>query len=110
MTDSEKLDLILSKITEMDARQTSMDARLESMDARQTSMDARLESMDARQTSMDKRLNRLEVGQAEIKKELYMLNRQIADTYRLALDAWGKSTENRVWLETGSPEPATATA
>lgn len=82
MTDSEKLDLILSKITEMDARQASM----------------------------DKRLNRLEVGQAEIKKELYMLNRQIADTYRLALDAWGKSAENRVWLETGSPEPATATA
>ena len=96
MTDSEKLDLILSKITEMDARQASMDARLE--------------SMDARQASMDKRLNRLEVGQAEIKKELYMLNRQIADTYRLALDAWGKSAENRVWPETGSPDPATATA
>ena len=89
MTENEKLDLILSKITEMDAR---------------------LGSMDARQTSMDKRLNRLEVGQAEIKKELYMLNRQIADTYRLALDAWGERTENRVWLETGSPEPGTATA
>lgn len=67
MTDSEKLDLILSEIK-----------------------------------VLRQKVERLEVGQLEIKKEQYMINRQIADTYKLALDAWGQSVENRSWLENGA--------
>ena len=69
--DNEKLDLILEK----------------------------LNSLDKRMGNLEKKVSRLEVGQSEIKKELYMIDRRIADTYKLALDAWGQSTENRVLLE-----------
>ena len=67
MTDSEKLDLILSEIQ-----------------------------------ILKQKVERLEVGQLEIKKEQYMINRQIADTYKLAFDAWGQGVENRSWLENGA--------
>ena len=46
------------------------------------------------------KVERLEIGQLEIKKEQYMINRQIADTYKLALDAWGQGVENRSWILT----------
>jgi hypothetical protein len=55
--------------------------------------------------SLETRIDRLEVGQNGIKKELYMINRQIADTYKLALDAWGQGVENRTWLENGTLKP-----
>lgn len=71
MTDSEKLDLILEKVS----------------------------SFDKRLGSLEKKVNRLEVGQSEIKKELYMIDRRISDTYKLALDAWGQSAENRALIE-----------
>ena len=29
-----------------------------------------------------------------------MINLQIADTYKLALDAWGQGVENRSWILT----------
>lgn len=48
-----------------------------------------------------RRLNRLEVGQAETKRVLYRLERQIFDTYNLALDSWGQGVENRVWFTEG---------
>jgi len=35
----------------------------------------------------------------ELKKEIREVKHKVNDTYELALDAWGKSTENRVWLE-----------
>lgn len=74
MTDSEKLDLILSEIKDMKGEIKVLRQKVE----------------------------RLEVGQLEIKKEQYMINRQIADTYKLALDAWGQGVENRSWLENGA--------
>ena len=74
MTDSEKLDLILSEI----------------------------KGIKGEIQVLKQKVERLEVGQLEIKKEQYMINRQIADTYKLALDAWGQGVENRSWLENGA--------
>ena len=59
----------------------------------------RLDKMDARFEKMDSRLGKLESGQAEIRRELYKIDRKIADTYNLALDAWGQGAENKEWLE-----------
>ena len=78
MTDSEKLDLLLAEIAEI---KTEMNEKFE---------------------RIDKRLSKLEVGQAGITKELYIINRKIADTYGVALDALASTAENRKWLETGS--------
>ena len=41
----------------------------------------------------------LKVGQRELKKDMRVLKDKVSDTYDLALEAWGQSTENRTWLE-----------
>ena len=77
MSDSEKLDLLLEKMG----------------------------TLETRINQLDKKVDKLEAGQIGIKKELYMIDRQIADTYKLALDAWGQGVENRTWLENGTLKP-----
>lgn len=74
MTDSEKLDLLLTKV----------------------------QGMETEMQGMKKKLDKLSLGQLEIRKEIIMLNRKISDTYDVALDALGTSTENRTWLEKGT--------
>ena len=70
MTDSEKLDLLLTKV----------------------------QGMETEMQGMKKKLDKLSLGQLEIRKEIIMLNRKISDTYDVALDALGTSTENREWV------------
>lgn len=67
MTDSEKLDLLLTKVQ-----------------------------------GMEKKIDRLSSEQTEILKEVIMLNRKISDTYEVALDALGTSSQNRALLEKGT--------
>ena len=74
MTDSEKLDLLISE----------------------------MQSMKGEMQGMKEKIDKLALGQLEIKKEMYMLNRKISDTYNVALDALGTSAENRSWLENGT--------
>ena len=74
MTDSEKLDLLLTKV----------------------------QGMETEMQGMKKKLDKLSLGQLEIRKEIIMLNRKISDTYDVALDALETSTENREWLEKGT--------
>lgn len=74
MTDNEKLDLILS----------------------------RLDSIETEMQGMKQKIDRMSSGQLEIKKEMLMLNRQISDTYNVALDALGTNTQNWTWLEKGA--------
>ena len=81
MTDSEKLDLLLTKVQ---------------------GMETEMQGMKDEMQGMKKKLDKLSLGQLEIRKEIIMLNRKISDTYDVALDALGTSTENRVWLEKGT--------
>ena len=74
MSDNEKLDLILAEIQNM-----------------------KKDLQKVRQ-----KVSRLEVGQSEVRRELFKIDRKISDTYNLALDALGMSTENREWLESGT--------
>ena len=67
MTDSEKLDLLLTKVQ-----------------------------------GMEKKIDILSSEQTEILKEVIMLNRKISDTYEVALDALGTSSQNRALLEKGT--------
>ncbi len=77
MTDSEKMDLILSKLTDFDERFDKIESEMQGMKSEMQSM----------KTKIDK----LSLGQLEIQKEIYMINRRISDTYNLALDALGTS-------------------
>ncbi len=69
-------------------------------------MDERLDGMDNHFDRIENRLDRVESevsslksGQLEIRKGLKEVERKVTGTYDLALEAWGKSTENRRWLE-----------
>ena len=81
MAENEKLDLILSKLD---------------------SIESEMQGMKTEMQGMKQKIDRLSLGQLEIKKEIIMLNRKISDTYDVALDALGTSTENRTWLEKGT--------
>ena len=88
MTDSEKLDLVLSEI--------------QGMKDEMQGMKEKMQSMKGEMQGMKEKIDKLALGQLEIKKEMYMLNRKISDTYNVALDALGTSAENRSWLENGT--------
>lgn len=88
MTDSEKMDLILSKLTNFDERFDKIESEMQGMKTEIQSM----------KTKIDK----LSLGQLEVQKEIYIINRRISDTYNVALDALGTSAENRTWLEKGT--------
>ena len=55
--------------------------------------------MDSTLQPLNDRLDTLEAGQRALKKELRQIKDKVNDTYDLALEAWGQSTENRVWLD-----------
>ena len=62
-------------------------------------MDTKLQPINNRLEKLESEMSAMRVGQLELKKEIREVKHKVTDTYELALDAWGKSTENRVWLE-----------
>ena len=73
--------------------------RLDGIDNRLDGMDSRFDRIENRLDKVESEISSLKSGQLEIRKELREVNRKTSDTYDLALEAWGKSTENRKWLE-----------
>ncbi len=114
-----RFDAIGRRLDEMDARFDAIGRRLDEMDARFDAIGRRLDEMDARFDAIEKRQDRMELrlekvesdgsalrhGQLEIHKELKRVSDSSGSTYNLALDAWGKSTENRNLLEASFKEP-----
>ena len=101
-----RLDCMDGRLNRIDERLDHMDSRLNRMDERLDHMDERLDHMDERLDQVDNRLDRLEsnvsalkTGQIDLRQCLKEVNLKVSDTYKLALDAWGTSMENRNWLE-----------
>lgn len=61
-------------------------------------MDVKLQPVHHRLGKLESKVSDIKVVQTEIRSDIIKLERKISDTYRLALDAWGKSTENRNWF------------
>ena len=101
-----RMDGIDARLDGIDVRLDGIDARLDGIDVRLDGIDVRLDRMEKRQDEMELRLEKVESdtsalrhGQIEMHKELKNLSARVESTYMLALDAWGKSTENRNLLE-----------
>ena len=101
-----RMDGIDARLDGIDVGLDGIDARLDGIDARLDGIDVRLDRMEKRQDEMELRLEKVESdtsalrhGQIEMHKELKNLSARVESTYMLALDAWGKSTENRNLLE-----------
>lgn len=70
----------------------------ELMDQKLQPISNRLDTMDNRLDKLESEVSSLKVGQIEVRKDLKEMDHKISDTYHLALDAWGTSTENRTWI------------
>lgn len=62
-------------------------------------MDQKLQHINNRLDKIESDISSLKVGQRDLKKEMRQVKDKVSDTYDLALEAWGQSTENRAWLE-----------
>ena len=102
MTDSEKLDLLLTEIQSIKGEMQDMKSKMQDMKSEMQVMKSEMQDMKSEMQNMKEKIYKLSMGQLEIKKESYMLNRKISDTYNVALDVLGTSAENRTWLEKGA--------
>ncbi len=108
-----RFDAVGKRLDGMDERFDAVEKRLDGMDERFDAVEKRLDGMDERFDAMEKRQNGMELrlekvesfvsalryGQTEIHKELKNVSARVESTYKLALEAWGQSTENRNLLE-----------
>ena len=60
MTDSEKLNLILEKVTTLDEKVDALDTKGNNLDAKVNSLDAKVNSLDAKVNSLDEKVNSLD--------------------------------------------------
>ena len=76
-----------------------MDARFDRIEGRLDHVETRLDSMDIRFDKVESGLSAVKAGQLTMQKKISEIDRTVNDTYQLALDAFGTSTENRQWLK-----------
>ncbi|HJA92230.1 MAG TPA: hypothetical protein H9717_03800 [Candidatus Eisenbergiella merdipullorum] len=98
-TVGKRLDAIGRRLDGMDARFDAIGRRLDEMDARFDAIEKRQDRMELRLEKVESDVSALRLGQLEIHKELKRVSARVEDAYNLALEAWGKSTENRNLLE-----------
>ncbi len=100
MQDNELLQAISDMMDKkFDERLTPINTRLDNMDTRLDNMDIRLEKLEADTSALKAGQNKIVEKQRELRQDIKRLDDKITNTYDLALDAWGTSTENRNWLE-----------
>ena len=98
--------LIAPLETRMEAGFNRINERLEILDTRVEDLDHRMENVEHRMESVESRLDKLEsdtaslkAGQLSLRKDIKILDQKVQSTYELALEAWGKSTENRMLIQ-----------
>lgn len=92
--DNEQLLQVMSNLLD-----EKFDEKLKPINSRLDNMESRLDNMDSRLEKLESDVSALRVGQVDIRKELKKVKHKVSDTYDLALDAWGTSTENRNWIQ-----------
>ena len=92
--------------TEISERLGKVEGRLDSVEQRLDRVEQRLDRVEQRLDRVEQRLDKLEsdtaalkAGQLSLKKDIKVLEQKVQDTYELALEAWGKSTENRAMIQ-----------
>lgn len=102
MTDNEMLKQIFEKVTDLDAKVSGLDTKVSGLDAKVSSLESDMKTVKNRLDKIDSEVSALRVGQIELHKEIKQVDKRVSETYNLALEAWGTSTENRKWLETAN--------
>lgn len=90
---------INSRLDGIDSHLDRIDSRLAGTDSRLAGIDSRLDRIDIRLDRLESDVSALKAGHIAMRNDIRNLEIKVDQTYQLALDAWGKSTENRQWLE-----------
>lgn len=98
MTDSEKLDFILSKITNFDEKITSLDGKVTSLDEKVTSLDEKVSSLDERLVKIENDVtdikmtfeNELRVNIQRVAEGHLDLSRKLNECIKLSSDIKAK--------------------
>lgn len=83
----------------LDMKLRPIDCRLDNIETRLDKVETRLDKVEIRLDRLESEMSGLKIGQAEIRDHMKELDQKISETNELALDAWGTSIENRIWLE-----------
>ena len=112
MTDSEKLDLLLTGMTNLAGKVDNLENRFDNLENRFDNLESRFDNLESRFDNLEQQVGSLQVtvegmqgdiaalkdGQTKIRMDLKVLDQRMDDTYQLALEAWGTSIENRVLI------------
>ncbi len=83
MTDSEKLNLILEKVTTLDEKVDTLDTKVNNLDAKVNSLDAKVNSLDARVTALDAKVVHLEADLQEVKQRVIKTELMVENEIRV---------------------------
>lgn len=78
---------------------SAIDSQINEINGKIGDIDGRLEKVELRLEKVDSQVSALRSGQIETRKEIKEVSIKVSETYGLALESWGQSTENRKWLE-----------
>lgn len=73
--------------------------RLDRIEGRLDKVEGKIEKIENRLDKVESEVSSLKAGQIEIRKDIQKVDAKVSETYDIALDAWGRSKENRNWLE-----------
>ena len=83
MTDSEKLDLVLEKITDVDEKVESLDKKVETLDKRVESLDKKVETLDRKVEILDKRVETLDKRVIRVENDVRVIKLTIENEIRV---------------------------
>lgn len=97
--DEELKSMLTTIVKEIHNIKNDMHKGFQDVDERFEKVDQRFEKMDQRLEKVESQVSALRSGQIETRKEIKEVSIKVSETYALALDSWGQSSENRKWLE-----------
>lgn len=95
-----RLDSLEVCMGSLETRMGGLETRMDGLEVRMDRLEDGQKKLELRQEKLESEVSALKQGQIDVRRKLETLTQKVDRTYDMALDAWGKSTENRKWLET----------
>lgn len=96
---NERLEVLDARVANLEQKVEDLDHRMESVERRMDSVEQRMDSFESRLDKLASDTASLKAGQLSLRKDIKILDQKVQSTYELALEAWGKSTENRMLIQ-----------
>ncbi len=83
MTDSEKLDLILEKVSNLDGKVNNLDEKVSDLGEKVSDLDGKVSDLDEKVSNLDEKVNSLEIDLQEIKQRVIKTDLTIENEIRV---------------------------